>query len=40
MNLSERLNDDMKQAMKSQEKFKLTTIRMIRASIKNLGDRS
>ena len=23
MNLSERLNDDMKQAMKSQEKFKL-----------------
>ncbi|SDW88476.1 GatB/YqeY domain-containing protein [Paenibacillus sp. CF384] len=36
MNLSERLNDDMKQAMKSQEKFKLTTIRMIRASIKNL----
>ncbi|MBP3964182.1 MULTISPECIES: GatB/YqeY domain-containing protein [Paenibacillus] len=36
MNLSERLNDDMKQAMKSQDKFKLTTIRMIRASIKNL----
>jgi len=36
MNLSERLNDDMKQAMRSQEKFKLTTIRMIRASIKNL----
>ncbi|MBW7473712.1 GatB/YqeY domain-containing protein [Paenibacillus oenotherae] len=36
MNLSERLNDDMKQAMKSQEKFKLTTIRMVRASIKNL----
>lgn len=36
MNLSERLNDDMKQAMKSQEKFKLTTIRMIRSSIKNL----
>ncbi|AZN40468.1 GatB/YqeY domain-containing protein [Paenibacillus albus] len=35
MNLSERLNDDMKQAMKSQEKFKLTTIRMIRSSIKN-----
>ncbi|RAP76713.1 GatB/YqeY domain-containing protein [Paenibacillus montanisoli] len=35
MNLSERLNDDMKQAMKNQEKFKLTTIRMIRSSIKN-----
>ncbi|MBO7743817.1 GatB/YqeY domain-containing protein [Paenibacillus sp. MWE-103] len=35
MNLSERLNDDMKQAMKSQDKFKLTTIRMLRASIKN-----
>ncbi|PWV95405.1 hypothetical protein DFQ01_1277 [Paenibacillus cellulosilyticus] len=35
MNLSERLNDDMKQAMKNQDKFKLTTIRMIRASIKN-----
>ncbi|CAH1214134.1 putative protein YqeY [Paenibacillus plantiphilus] len=36
MNLSERLNDDMKQAMRSQEKFKLTTIRMIRSSMKNL----
>jgi uncharacterized protein len=36
MNLSERLNDDMKQAMRSQEKFKLTTIRMVRAAIKNL----
>lgn len=36
MNLSERLNDDMKQAMRGQEKFKLSTIRMIRASIKNL----
>ncbi|BBH21285.1 hypothetical protein Back11_26300 [Paenibacillus baekrokdamisoli] len=36
MNLSERLNDDMKQAMRSQEKFKLTTIRMVRASIQNL----
>ncbi|WP_308638851.1 GatB/YqeY domain-containing protein [Paenibacillus silvisoli] len=35
MNLSERLNDDMKQAMKDKEKFKLTTIRMIRSSIKN-----
>ncbi|MBH5318136.1 GatB/YqeY domain-containing protein [Paenibacillus sp. GSMTC-2017] len=36
MNLSERLTDDMKQAMKSQEKFKLSTIRMMRASVKNL----
>ncbi|GGG10717.1 GatB/YqeY domain-containing protein [Paenibacillus abyssi] len=35
MNLSERLNDDMKQAMKSQDKFKLSTIRMVRAAIKN-----
>lgn len=36
MNLSERLNEDMKQAMRNQEKFKLTTIRMVRATIKNL----
>ncbi|MFR9708324.1 GatB/YqeY domain-containing protein [Paenibacillus sp. MB22_1] len=36
MNLSERLNEDMKQAMKSQNKFKLSTIRMVRATIKNL----
>lgn len=35
MNLSDRLNDDMKQAMKSQDKFRLTTIRMVRATIKN-----
>ncbi|WP_274651914.1 GatB/YqeY domain-containing protein [Paenibacillus humicola] len=35
MNLSERLNDDMKQAMKSQDKFKLSVIRMVRSSIKN-----
>ncbi len=35
MNLAERLNDDMKQAMKSGDKFRLQTIRMIRASIKN-----
>ncbi|WP_270172293.1 GatB/YqeY domain-containing protein [Paenibacillus sp. SYP-B4298] len=35
MNLSDRLNDDMKQAMKSQDKFKLSTIRMVRASVKN-----
>ncbi|GAA0408353.1 GatB/YqeY domain-containing protein [Paenibacillus motobuensis] len=36
MNLSERLNEDMKQAMKSQDKFKLSTIRMVRSTIKNL----
>ncbi|KOS01549.1 GatB/YqeY domain-containing protein [Paenibacillus polymyxa] len=29
MNLSERLNEDMKQAMKSKDKFKLSTIRMV-----------
>lgn len=36
MSLSERLNDDMKLAMKSQEKFKLSVIRMVRAAIKNI----
>ena len=36
MNLSERLNEDMKQAMKSKDKFKLSTIRLIRSTIKNL----
>lgn len=36
MSLSERLNDDMKQAMKQQEKFKLSVIRMVRSSIKNI----
>ncbi|RRJ66714.1 GatB/YqeY domain-containing protein [Paenibacillus oralis] len=36
MNLSERLNEDMKQAMKNQDKFKLSTIRMVRATMKNL----
>ncbi|MBN2983303.1 MULTISPECIES: GatB/YqeY domain-containing protein [Cohnella] len=35
MSLAERLNEDMKQAMKSQDKFRLSTIRMVRASIKN-----
>ncbi len=35
MNLAERLNEDMKQAMKAGEKFRLSTIRMVRASIKN-----
>lgn len=36
MSLSERLNEDMKLAMKSQDKFKLSVIRMVRAAIKNL----
>ncbi|CAM3437507.1 GatB/YqeY domain-containing protein [Marinicrinis lubricantis] len=36
MSLSERLNQDMKQAMKDQDKFKLSVIRMIRSSIKNV----
>jgi len=35
MNLAEQLNEDMKQAMKAGEKFRLSTIRMVRASIKN-----
>jgi uncharacterized protein YqeY len=35
MSLSERLNEDMKQAMKSQDKFKLSVIRMVRSTIKN-----
>ncbi|MFC6649241.1 GatB/YqeY domain-containing protein [Paenibacillus rhizoplanae] len=36
MNLSERLNEDMKQAMKSRDKFRLSTIRMVRSTIKYL----
>jgi uncharacterized protein len=36
MSLSDRLNDDMKLAMKSQDKFKLSVIRMVRAAIKNI----
>lgn len=36
MSLSERLNEDMKQAMKSQDKFKLSVIRMVRSAIKNI----
>jgi uncharacterized protein YqeY len=36
MSLSERLNEDMKLAMKSQAKFKLSVIRMVRAAIKNV----
>lgn len=35
MSLLERLNNDMKQAMKSKEKDKLSVIRMIKASIQN-----
>jgi len=34
MSLMARIDQDMKQAMKSQEKFKLSVIRMIRSSIK------
>jgi len=36
MSLSERLNEDMKQAMKSQDKFRLSVIRMMRSAIKNV----
>ncbi|PZE22703.1 GatB/YqeY domain-containing protein [Paenibacillus xerothermodurans] len=36
MSLGERLNEDMKLAMKSQDKFKLSVIRMVRAAIKNI----
>jgi len=35
MNLAERLNEDMKQAMKDGDKFRLQVIRLVRASIKN-----
>jgi len=35
MSLSDRLNDDMKQAMKDQNKFRLSVLRMIRSSVKN-----
>lgn len=35
MSLAERLDEDMKAAMKSQDKLRLSTIRMIRAAIKN-----
>lgn len=35
MNLAERLNEDMKQAMKDGDKFRLSTIRLVRAAIKN-----
>ncbi|OXM15609.1 GatB/YqeY domain-containing protein [Paenibacillus herberti] len=36
MSLSQRLDDDMKQAMRDKDKFRLTTIRMVRAAVKNL----
>jgi uncharacterized protein YqeY len=35
MSLLERLNDDMKQAMKNKEKDKLSVIRMVKASLQN-----
>src|SRR5699024_9743501 len=35
MSLIERLNEDMKQAMKAKEKLKLSVIRMIKASLQN-----
>ncbi|QJC52558.1 GatB/YqeY domain-containing protein [Paenibacillus albicereus] len=35
MSLSQRLDDDMKQAMRDKDKFRLTTIRMVRAAVKN-----
>jgi uncharacterized protein YqeY len=36
MTLNERLNEDMKQAMKSQDKFTLSVIRMVRSAIRNI----
>lgn len=36
MSLIERLNEDMKTAMKSQDKFRLSVIRMVRSAIKNV----
>lgn len=36
MNLNDRLNEDMKHAMRSQDKFRLSVIRMVRSSIKNI----
>lgn len=35
MNLSERLSEDMKQAMKDKNKVRLSVIRMVRAAMKN-----
>ena len=37
MSLVERLNSDMKQAMKNREKDKLSVIRMVKASLQNEG---
>ncbi|MFB9761788.1 MULTISPECIES: GatB/YqeY domain-containing protein [Bacillaceae] len=37
MSLLDRLNDDMKQAMKNKEKEKLTTIRMVKSALQNEG---
>jgi uncharacterized protein YqeY len=36
MSSIERLNDDMKVAMKNQDKFKLTVLRTVRAAVKNV----
>lgn len=36
MSLSDRLTEDMKQAMRDQDKFKLSVIRMIRSAIRNI----
>jgi uncharacterized protein YqeY len=36
MSLTDKLNEDMKEAMRSQDKFKLSVIRMVRSSIKNM----
>lgn len=35
MSLNDRLNEDMKQAMRNQDKFKVTVIRNIRSAVKN-----
>lgn len=35
MSLSARLNEDMKAAMRNQDKFRLSVIRMLRAAVKN-----
>lgn len=35
MTLSERINEDMKAAMKAKDKFKLSVLRLIRSEIKN-----
>jgi len=35
VSLSERLNEDMKEAMRNQDKFRLSVIRMLRAAVKN-----